>query len=94
MEADEEDPRGVAEATVMDQAADPDGHVRLSLGLYVLGALDETDRATVEEHLALCRQCQSEHDYIAVIPSLLQTLTHEEISQLQQDPDDQGFINP
>jgi len=33
---------------------------RLSLGVYVLGAIDPADRALVDSHLATCRDCRDE----------------------------------
>ena len=33
---------------------------RLSLGVYVLGAIDPAERALVDAHLATCRDCRDE----------------------------------
>ncbi|MFL6238257.1 MAG: anti-sigma factor family protein [Actinomycetes bacterium] len=44
---------------------------RLSLGAYVLGALDGEDRAAVEAHLAHCASCRDELTDIAPLPGLL-----------------------
>ena len=33
---------------------------RVSLGVYVLGAIDPAERALVEGHLATCRDCRDE----------------------------------
>lgn len=42
-----------------------ESHVQLSLGLYVLGALDATERAAVERHLAACADCRAESTELA-----------------------------
>jgi anti-sigma factor RsiW len=66
----------------MSGVADPDGHVRLSLGLYVLGALDPALAEQVEEHLLTCADCQREHDYIAVVPLLMDSMPRAELEGL------------
>ena len=33
---------------------------RISLGVYVLGAIDPAERALVDAHLAACRECRDE----------------------------------
>ena len=38
--------------------ADGCAEVRLSLGAYVLGALDPADRSRVDTHLAGCPECR------------------------------------
>ncbi|GAA4215745.1 hypothetical protein GCM10022220_44790 [Actinocatenispora rupis] len=47
----------------MDSTDEP--HVRLSLGLYLLGAVDAAERATIERHLATCDACRAESDELA-----------------------------
>ena len=44
---------------------------RLSLGVYVLGAIDPAERALVDSHLAGCRDCRDELAGLAGIPALL-----------------------
>jgi len=44
---------------------------RLSLGVYVLGAIDPADRALVDSHLATCRDCRDELAGLAGLPALL-----------------------
>ncbi|MDP9071793.1 MAG: zf-HC2 domain-containing protein [Actinomycetota bacterium] len=34
--------------------------IRASLGAYALGALDEEETATIDQHLELCAACRSE----------------------------------
>jgi len=46
-------------------------HERLSLGAYVLGALDPVERAEVEAHLAGCEACRDEVAGFAAMPGLL-----------------------
>jgi predicted anti-sigma-YlaC factor YlaD len=44
---------------------------RLSLGAYVVGALDPADRAAVEHHLETCPACRDELSELAGLPGLL-----------------------
>jgi anti-sigma factor RsiW len=46
----------------------------LLLGSYVLGGLDASETAQVEEHLATCDGCRQEHARIAALPGLLELL--------------------
>ena len=45
--------------------------VRLLLGAYVLGGLDDTDGAAVQSHLPTCAVCRDELADLAVLPGLL-----------------------
>jgi predicted anti-sigma-YlaC factor YlaD len=47
----------------------------LSLGVYLLGALDADERAGVEAHLDTCPTCRAELDELAALPSLLEQLS-------------------
>jgi hypothetical protein len=51
---------------------------RISLGVYVLGAIDPAERAQVEGHLATCRDCRDELAGLAALPALLARVTTEE----------------
>lgn len=51
---------------------------RLSLGVYVLGALDDTERGGLEAHLRRCAGCTAEHAELATLPALLAPLTLDE----------------
>jgi hypothetical protein len=51
---------------------------RVSLGVYVLGAIDPAERAQVEGHLATCRDCRDELAGLAALPALLARMTGEE----------------
>jgi Putative zinc-finger len=52
--------------------------VRLSLGVYVLGAIDPAERALVDGHLATCRDCRDELAGLAGLPALLARVSMEE----------------
>jgi hypothetical protein len=51
---------------------------RLSLGVYVLGAIDPAERAMVDGHLAICRDCRDELAGLAGLPALLARVGTEE----------------
>jgi hypothetical protein len=51
---------------------------RVSLGVYVLGAIDPADRALVDAHLATCRDCRDELAGLAGLPALLSRVSAEE----------------
>jgi anti-sigma factor RsiW len=51
----------------------------ISLGAYVVGALDHTDRADLEAHLARCPMCRDELAELAPLPGLLSRLTVDEV---------------
>jgi anti-sigma factor RsiW len=54
-----------------------------ALGVYVLGALDPAERATVEAHLATCADCQAELASLAALPAILDRLT---LDDLEMEP--------
>jgi hypothetical protein len=58
---------------------------RLSLGVYVLGAIDPAERALVDAHLATCRDCRDELAGLAGLPALLARVSPEEISRMGAD---------
>jgi hypothetical protein len=51
---------------------------RLSLGVYVLGALDPDERAQVDAHLADCAECRAELADLEGLPALLAQVSTEE----------------
>jgi hypothetical protein len=51
---------------------------RVSLGVYVLGAIDPAERALVEGHLATCQNCRDELAGLAGLPALLARVSTEE----------------
>jgi hypothetical protein len=58
---------------------------RLSLGVYVLGAIDPAERALVDVHLATCRECRDELADLAGLPALLARVNPDEISRICPD---------
>jgi hypothetical protein len=58
---------------------------RLSLGVYVLGAIDPAERALVDNHLARCRECRDELAGLAGLPALLARVSKEEAVALATD---------
>jgi Putative zinc-finger len=58
---------------------------RLSLGVYVLGAIDPAERALVDSHLATCRDCRDELAGLAGLPALLARVSQEEAIRLAAD---------
>jgi predicted anti-sigma-YlaC factor YlaD len=52
----------------------------LSLGVYLLGALDPVERAEVEDHLRDCPSCQDELSELEGLPALLSRLTIEDVT--------------
>jgi hypothetical protein len=57
---------------------------RLSLGVYVLGAIDPAERAQVDSHLASCRDCRDELAGLAGLPALLARVAAEEAIALAE----------
>jgi Putative zinc-finger len=51
---------------------------RISLGVYVLGAIEPAERALVDAHLATCRDCRDELAGLAGLPALLARVATEE----------------
>ncbi|WP_300614067.1 zf-HC2 domain-containing protein [Trebonia sp.] len=68
----------------MTQAMDC-SEARLSLGVYVLGAIDPAERALVDAHLASCRDCRDELAGLAGLPALLARVGKEEAIALAAD---------
>lgn len=61
------------------------GEARISLGVYVLGAIDPAERALVDAHLATCRDCRDELAGLAGLPALLARVSTEEAVALAED---------
>ena len=55
---------------------------RVSLGVYVLGAIDPAERAMVDHHLTTCRDCRDELAGLAGLPALLARVGAEEAISL------------
>jgi hypothetical protein len=58
---------------------------KLSLGVYVLGAIDPAERALVDAHLVTCRDCRDELAGLAGLPALLARVNPDEISRIRAD---------
>ena len=54
---------------------------RISLGVYVLGAIDPAERALLDAHLATCRDCRDELAGLAGLPALLARVNLGDISR-------------
>jgi anti-sigma factor RsiW len=62
----------------------PDDY-RVSLGAYVLGALEAGERVQLETHLAGCDACQEELVELAGLPGLLRQLSPQEVAGVSPD---------
>ena len=60
--------------------------VRDALGVYVLGAIDPAERALVDQHLAVCRECREELVGLAGLPGLLGRVTPDEVERASTNP--------
>src|SRR5580692_7851376 len=58
---------------------------RISLGVYVLGAIDPSERGLVDAHLATCRDCRDELAGMAGLPALLARVNPDEVSRICAD---------
>lgn len=58
--------------------------IRHSLGVYVLGAIDPSDRALVDDHLATCQDCREELAGLAGLPALLRRVPTAEAERLTE----------
>jgi hypothetical protein len=52
----------------------------MSLGVYLLGALDPTERSAFESHLSYCEICRGELIRLAPLPGLLNQITPEDFA--------------
>src|SRR6201997_739914 len=58
---------------------------RISLGVYVLGAIEPAERALVDAHLTTCRDCRDELAGLAGLPALLARVNPDEVSRIRAD---------
>jgi hypothetical protein len=58
------------------------GDVRLSLGVYVVGAIDPAERAIVETHLSQCPDCRARLAGLAGLPALLGRVPARDVDRL------------
>ena len=63
--------------------------IRHALGVYVLGAIDPAERATLDSHLSTCPDCREELAGLAGLPALLRRIPVGEAQQLADEPDDE-----
>lgn len=56
--------------------------IRQALGVYVLGAIDPSERSQVDEHLAVCADCRAELAGLAGLPALLRRVPFDEVERL------------
>jgi anti-sigma factor RsiW len=68
-------------------------HVRQSLGVYVLGAIDPAERAEVDAHLASCPDCRGELAGLAGLPALLGHVPAAEAARIA-GPDEDERLAP
>jgi anti-sigma factor RsiW len=54
-----------------------------ALGVYVLGAVDESERAAVDAHVTRCPDCRRELDRLLPLPGLLAALAPDEAVALE-----------
>lgn len=57
-------------------------HIRQTLGVYVLGAIDPPERAAVDAHLAGCPECREELAGLAGLPALLGRVPFDEAERI------------
>ncbi|HUA28078.1 MAG TPA: zf-HC2 domain-containing protein [Streptosporangiaceae bacterium] len=58
------------------------GDIRYALGVYVVGAIDPAERATVDAHLSHCPECREELAGLAGLPALLGRVPREDAERL------------
>jgi anti-sigma factor RsiW len=57
-------------------------HIRQSLGIYVVGAIDPAERSVVDNHLATCPECREELAGLAGLPALLGRVPFAEAEEI------------
>jgi hypothetical protein len=62
--------------------------LRISLGVYVLGAIEPAERTELESHLNVCGRCRDELASLAGLPALLSRVTEEQLAQLGPPPEE------
>ncbi|HEY0539531.1 MAG TPA: zf-HC2 domain-containing protein [Actinoallomurus sp.] len=62
--------------------------LRISLGVYVLGAIEPAERADVDAHLSVCTRCRDELASLAGLPAMLGRVTEEQVAQLGPAPEE------
>ncbi|MBO0776702.1 MAG: zf-HC2 domain-containing protein, partial [Actinobacteria bacterium] len=67
---------------------------RQSLGVYVVGAIDPAERATVDAHLGGCPECREELASLAGLPALLHRVPVAEARRLAAEGATAGLGPP
>ncbi|MFI6506429.1 anti-sigma factor family protein [Streptosporangium sp. NPDC050855] len=60
--------------------------VRMSLGVYALGALEPDERAPVETHLAGCARCRAELEELTGVATFLGKVSQDDVAQVASPP--------
>jgi hypothetical protein len=60
--------------------------VRMSLGVYVLGALEPDECVLVEAHLAECADCRAEFDELTGVSAFLGKVSEGDVAQVARPP--------
>ncbi|MFD1502746.1 anti-sigma factor family protein [Streptosporangium lutulentum] len=60
--------------------------VRMSLGVYVLGALEPDECVLVEAHLAECADCRAEFDELTGVSAFLGKVSEGDVAQVASPP--------
>jgi anti-sigma factor RsiW len=63
--------------------------VQMLLGVYVLGAIDRTERPLVDEHLRDCVRCRDELAGLAPLPAMLGRVSLEEAERIAEGGHDE-----
>jgi len=67
--------------------------IRLELGAYALGLLDDVDRRRVEEHLHLCARCRAEAEELRAASGLLAGITPQDVAPDVEPPDPERALS-
>lgn len=62
--------------------------LRMSLGVYVLGAIDPAERAEVDRHLRVCERCRDELASLAGLPAMLSRVSEDQLARLAPPPEE------
>ncbi|MGC5009151.1 anti-sigma factor family protein [Streptosporangium sp. DT93] len=60
--------------------------VRMSLGVYALGALEPDEQVLVEAHLAGCARCRAELEELAGVATFLGKVSQDDVAQVASPP--------
>jgi len=64
----------------------------MTLGVYLLGALDPTERSAFESHLSYCEICRGELVRLAPLPGLLNQITPEDFADNMPPTGVEGMV--